>query len=71
MMWKGQLSWKVYIPSKYARLGMKLSELCAAIFGYFWNFIIYVEQDTAFENSLGNEPHGSKVVSELMASFLN
>jgi hypothetical protein len=34
MMWKGRLSWKVYIPSKRARFGIKSSELCEAKSGY-------------------------------------
>jgi hypothetical protein len=43
--------------------------LYEAKYGYVWNFIIYAGHDTTFDNSLGNEPHGSKVVLELMALF--
>jgi hypothetical protein len=42
MMWKAQLSWKAYIPSKRARFRIKSFELCEAKSGYVWNFIIYV-----------------------------
>jgi hypothetical protein len=34
MMWKGHTSWKVYIPSKRARFGIKSFELCEAKSGY-------------------------------------
>jgi hypothetical protein len=34
MMWKGHLLWKVYIPSKCARFGIKSFELCEATSGY-------------------------------------
>jgi hypothetical protein len=30
LMWKGSLSWKVYIPSKCAKFGIKSFELCEA-----------------------------------------
>jgi hypothetical protein len=72
MMWKGRLSWKKYIPSKWDRFGItSLFELCEAKFCYVWNFIIYIGLDTAFDDYLGNEPHGSKVLLELMAPLLN
>jgi hypothetical protein len=48
-----------------------LFELCEAKSCYVWNFIIYVGLDTAFDDHLGNEPHGPKVVLELMAPLLN
>jgi hypothetical protein len=71
MMWKEHLSWKVYIPSKRARFGIKSFKLCEAKSGYVWNFIIYTGQATVFEESLKNEPYGSKVVLKLMAPLLN
>jgi hypothetical protein len=48
MMWKGRLLWKVYIPSKRARFGIKSFELCEAKSSYVWNFIIYIGQYTIF-----------------------
>jgi hypothetical protein len=42
MMWKGHFSWKVYIPSKCARFGIKSFELCEAKADYIWNIIIYI-----------------------------
>jgi hypothetical protein len=52
MMWKGYLSRKVYVPSKCARFEIKSFELCEAKSDYVWNFIIYVGQDTAFDDTL-------------------
>jgi DNA-directed RNA polymerase subunit RPC12/RpoP len=46
------MMWKVYIPSKCARCGIKSFELCEAKSGYVWNFMIYTGQDTAFDESL-------------------
>jgi hypothetical protein len=68
MTWKGWLSWKVYIPSKRSRFAIKPFELCEAKSAYVWNFIIYIGQDTAFDNSVGNEPHGS-IALELITPF--
>jgi hypothetical protein len=71
MMWKGYLLWKLYVPSKYARFGIKSFELCEAKSGYVWNFVIYIGEDTAFDCTLRNEPCGSKVVLDLMGPLLN
>jgi hypothetical protein len=57
MMWKGRLSWKIYIPSKHARFGIKSFKLSEAKSGYVWNFIIYIGYDTAFDESLNNGPY--------------
>jgi hypothetical protein len=70
-MWKGYLSWKVYIPSKCVRLDIKSFESCETKYGYVSNFIIYTGQVTVFDESLRNEPYGSKVVLQLMAPLLN
>jgi hypothetical protein len=71
MMWKGHLSWKVYIPSKHVRFGIKSFELCEAKYGYVRNFTIYTVQDTVFDEFVKNEPYGSRVVLQLMAPLLN
>nr|CAD7423275.1 unnamed protein product [Timema monikensis] len=71
MIWEGRLSWKVYIPLKHARFGMKSFELCESKSCYVWNFIIYVGNDTMFDDSLKHESYGSKVVLELMTPLLN
>jgi hypothetical protein len=39
MMWKGSLSWKVYIPSKCARFGIQSFELHEAKSGHVCNYI--------------------------------
>jgi hypothetical protein len=39
--------------------------------GYVWNFIIYIWHDTIFDESLKNEPYGSRVGLQLIAPLLN
>jgi hypothetical protein len=53
------MMWKVYMPSKHARFGIKAFEFCDAKSDYVWNFFIYTWQDTSFDESLKNEPYGS------------
>ena len=43
---KGLLGWKQYIPSKRARFGMKLFQLCESNSGYIWNSLIYTGKGT-------------------------
>jgi hypothetical protein len=59
MMHKGHQSRNIFIPLKHARFGIKSFELQETKSGYVWNFIIYIGQDTAFNESRKN---GSKVV---------
>jgi hypothetical protein len=42
-----------------------------AKYGYVWNFIIYIGQDTVLDGFLKNELYGLKVVLQLMAPHLN
>jgi hypothetical protein len=58
----------MYMPSKQAIFGIKSFELCEAKSGYVQNFIIYIGQDTIFDDAICNEPYGSKIVLQLMAS---
>jgi hypothetical protein len=52
MMSKGCSSWKVHIPSKYVRSGIKSFPLHEAKFHNVWKFITYSGQDTGFDDSL-------------------
>ena len=38
LLWKGQLGWIQYIPSKQSRFGVKIYKLCESSTGYVWNF---------------------------------
>ena len=46
LLWKGRLSWKQFICTKRARLGLKSFVLADAKTGYVWNSIIYTGSDT-------------------------
>ncbi|XP_066918855.1 piggyBac transposable element-derived protein 4-like [Clytia hemisphaerica] len=47
-LWKGRLSFRVYIPNKRERYGVKLYMLCESSSGYLWNFIIYTGATTSY-----------------------
>jgi ABC-type uncharacterized transport system YnjBCD ATPase subunit len=70
-MSKFHLPWKVYIPSKCGRFGIKSFALCEAKHDYVWNLILYVKQDTTFDDTPKNESYGSKVVLHLMRPLLS
>lgn len=44
--YKGRLGWKQYIPTKRARFGIKLFQLCESESGYIWNSFIYTGKGT-------------------------
>lgn len=48
LLFKGRLSWKQYIPTKRARFGLKLYNLCESSSGYVINFMIYTGEKTIY-----------------------
>ena len=48
-LWKGRLHFKVYIPSKRERYGVKIYMLCESATGYLSNFIVYCGEDTSYQ----------------------
>ena len=76
-LWKGHLSFRIYIPTKRERYGVKVFMLCVSNTGYLSNFIIYTEAATNYTAPLINLPMPfdnykslSKVVVSLMTDFL-
>lgn len=78
-LWKGRLGFKMYIPSKRERYGIKIYMLCESSIGYPSNFIVYCGADTSYpEPSSISLPkpfddykNPSKVVLSLMEGFYN
>ena len=63
LLWKGRLGWKQYIPTKRARFGIKLFEICKSVSGYIWIF----GKDTIYDESINESiPMESKVVQTLV-----
>ncbi|XP_066915080.1 piggyBac transposable element-derived protein 4-like [Clytia hemisphaerica] len=78
-LWKGRLSFRVYIPNKRERYGVKLYMLCESGSGYLSNFIIYTGATTVYTPPTGvfNFPtefedlkNPSKVVLSLLGDLL-
>lgn len=77
-LWKGRLSFRIYIPSKRERYGVKVFMLCESQSGYLLNFIIYTGATTEYLNPLANldlpfdtYKSPSKVVLSLLHDYLN
>ena len=77
-LWKGRLRFKVYIPNKRERYGVKVYMICESETGYLCNFIVYTGEDTLYPPSSINLPkpfesygNPSKVVLSLMEGFYN
>ena len=51
-LWKGRLSFKIYIPTKRERYGVKIYMLCESATGYIFNFIIYTGATTEYINRI-------------------
>lgn len=71
LMWKGRLGFKVYIPSKRSKFGIKTFELCESKTGYTYDFFIYIGSETLFDDEYKDLPYGEKVVLQLMKPLLN
>jgi hypothetical protein len=48
-LWKVRLSFKQYILLKASVFGIKTYELCDAITGYLWSFLVYAGKDTELD----------------------
>lgn len=64
--YKGRLGWKQYIPSKRARFGIKLFQLCESESGYIWNSLIYTGKGTHFHNDYESYGLSTKSVLTLI-----
>ena len=51
-LWKGRLSFKMYIPLKASKFGIKIYELCEAKSGYLWSFFVYTGNGTQMVSPL-------------------
>ena len=74
LLWKGNLSFKQYIPMKRARFGIKMFSLCENS-GYLWNSFVYLGKEP---NRNGDDPQlvrrlgkSGAVIPRLMETLLN
>lgn len=65
------LLWKVYIPSKRSRFGIKSYELCESSSGYVWDLFIYIGKETPFDDALVGLAYGEKTILQLIHPLLN
>ena len=77
-LWKGRLRFKIYIPSKRERYGVKIYMLCESATGYLRDFIVYTGADTIYPEPPHQLPKPfeqykspSKVVLALLAGLFN
>ncbi|PNF14286.1 hypothetical protein B7P43_G07092, partial [Cryptotermes secundus] len=54
-LWKGRLAFKMYLPLKASKFGIKTYELCDSKSGYLWSFIVYTGSETQLNSSLIRE----------------
>lgn len=71
LLWKGNLSWKQYIPTKRARFGVKLFILSESQSGYIRNIILYTDKGTNFGSNYPQEKQSTRIVLELTHDSLN
>ena len=77
-LWKGRLKFRVYIPNKRERYGVKIYMLCESPSAYLYSFIIYAGSDTKyvdpgvqFPKPFHDYPMYSQVVLSLMQGLFN
>ena len=77
-LWKGRLKFRVYIPNKCERYGVKIYMCCESETGYLYKFIVYSGADTKYVDPGEQFPkpfeeytNYSKVVLSLMDGLYN
>lgn len=69
LLWKGRLSFKIYIPSKRHRFGIKLFVLCDVLTGYILDVIVYTGSQSDYE-MVENLGISGSVVKTMMNDYL-
>lgn len=72
LLYKGRLVFKMYIPSKRHRFGIKLSVLCDYDTGIVLDIIVYTGTDVDIPKVNKNDPLGMSVaiIEKMMAPYL-
>ena len=77
-LWKGRLAFKIYIPSKRERYGIKLYMVCESDTGYLPRFIVYTGASTVYQEPVeelskqfDDYSNPSKVILSLLRGFYN
>ena len=78
-LWKGRLSFRIYIPSKRERYGIKIYMNCESSSGYLLGFIVYVGSGTDYGDAgtmtlskpFDDFKTPSKVVLALLRNYVN
>lgn len=70
LLFKGQLGFKQFIPSKRSRFGIKSYLLCDCETGYVLDLIIYTGKDSEIVNSEDLGTSGA-IITTLMTNYLN
>ena len=69
VLWRGKLSFQMYIPSKRHRFGLKIFVLCDCKTGFVVDILLYTGSDTEYEEDKELGVAGS-IVTELMEPYL-
>lgn len=70
LLWKGRLKYKVYMPLKSARFGIKYYQLCDSRTGYIWNFLVYIFKEIKFDEDIMSETFFFKVEVQFIKELL-
>jgi hypothetical protein len=71
LLWRGQLGWIQYIPSKRSSFGMKAYKLSESSRGYIWHFIVYTGKVTMYGQRQPGEQTASRIVLEVAHDLIN
>ncbi|XP_021939069.1 piggyBac transposable element-derived protein 4-like [Zootermopsis nevadensis] len=72
-LWKGRLSFRIYLPLKPSKFGIKTFNLCESSTGYLLKFVVYSGSETDLQTSIdcGENNKTSSIVVKLMEDLLN
>jgi hypothetical protein len=71
-LWKGRLSFKIYLPLKSSKSGIKTFKLCESSRGYLWKYIVYSGADTDINTAVdfGEKNKTTAIVVKLIETLL-
>jgi hypothetical protein len=72
-LWKGRLSFKIYLPLKSSKFGIKTFKLCESSTGSLWKYIVYSGADTDINTAVDfcEKNKTTAIVAKLIETLLN
>ena len=69
-LWKGRLSFRIYLPLKSCKFCVKTFEICESSTEYLWKFVVYTGRDTDVQTTIDYDEINFIHCGEIIGRFI-